>query len=168
MKHDTEACLLCLTPQCLLFVLCFAISRWKRIILCFQLIFLYCAQRPLKPAARIATPDGFVGGENSCWHIRTSPPKHSSCKASVFLHSNMLMPVLSPPMKPASVMMPALAPAVTFQRLFSSVFLLFFLSSYVHVSILWGRRRWWITVHFIGSQIKVLNFEHCVLTRLYL
>lgn len=167
MKHDTEACLLCLTPQCLLFVLCFAISRWKRIILCFQLIFLYCAQRPPKPAARIATPDGFVGGENSCWHIRTSPPKHSSCKASVFLHSNMLR--LSCPLQWSQ----RLWWCQLWHQLsrFNVYFLLFFccfFSSYVHVSILWGRRRWWITVHFIGSQIKVLNFEHCVLTRLYL
>lgn len=126
MKHDTEACLLCLTPQCLLFVLCFAISRWKRIILCFQLIFLYCAQRPPKPAAHCHTGRLRWRGKLLLTYPHLPPPNHSSCKASVFLHSNMLMPVLSPPMKPASVMMPALAPAVTFQRLFSSVFLLFF------------------------------------------
>lgn len=130
-------------------------------------IFVLCSKTPKTSGAlphRTASLEGKTPVD-----ISAPPPlKQSSCKASVFLHSNMLMPVLSPPMKPASVMMPALAPAVTFQRLFSSVFLLFFLSSYVHVSILWGRRRWWITVHFIGSQIKVLNFERCVLTRLYL
>lgn len=131
-------------------------------------IFVLCSKTPKTSGAHCHTGRLRWRGKLLLTYPHLPPPNHSSCKASVFLHSNMLMPVLSPPMKPASVMMPALAPAVTFQRLFSSVFLLFFLSSYVHVSILWGRRRWWITVHFIGSQIKVLNFERCVLTRLYL
>lgn len=63
-------------------------------------------------------------GKLQVTHPHPQTPQHSSSRASVRLRLSSL----SPPMQPVSAMMPALAPAVTFCRLF--VF------PYVHVSIL--------------------------------
>lgn len=68
--------------------------------------------------------------------MSTPPTLHAQAARlrfkSVSLHSRMLLDRLSPPMKPTSVMMPALAPAVTF----CFAFLFCFSFPYVHISFL--------------------------------
>lgn len=135
MKQDPEACLLCLS-SCPLLVL-FAIAgelKWS----CASSSYFCIVFKDPKSASLYWTASL---EEKTPVDISTSPNSpYSSCRSSV---------------RPSAPSICDDACSDTSCHVSQGFFFFF---SYVHASILWDRNKW-IAVHFIGSQIKILNFK---------